>query len=79
MDAGGVHYEGEEAPQQTPEESLAFMAWNALSNGMGGVDWSGFGLVCDWLGVDDPDRLAHQILAIKTHKRPEEADTEDED
>lgn len=49
-----------------------------MHNGQGGLDWAGLDAVVAWLGVDDVDRLLHQLLAIKTHRKPaedEETDT----
>ncbi len=45
-----------------------------LSNGMGGVDWSGLPLAAAVLGVDDIDALVDAIVTIKTHKPPTQDD-----
>lgn len=34
---------------------------------MGGIDWSGLPIVVALLGIDDPERLMHQLLVIKGH------------
>ena len=51
---------------------MAFRAYSLLSNGMGGLDWAGLPLVCEWLGVTDVDGLLHRLAVIKAHKPPEE-------
>lgn len=47
-----------------------------LGNGMGGIDWAGFPLVCEWLGVVDVDSLMHRIGIIKAHRTPDEVKAE---
>jgi hypothetical protein len=39
---------------------------------MGGIDWSGLPLVCDWLGVDDVDDLMYRLGVIKAYKPPKD-------
>jgi hypothetical protein len=39
---------------------------------MGGVDWSGFGLVAEKFGVDDPEDLIDRLMTIKNHKGPKD-------
>lgn len=51
----------------TLDNALAIQVWNALANGMGGIDWSGLELQCALLGVQDIEALCHALLAIKTH------------
>lgn len=46
--------------------------FNALANGMGGLDWAGLPLVCAWMGVEDVDGLVQRLLVIKTHKPPDQ-------
>jgi hypothetical protein len=43
-----------------------------LANGMGGLDWAGLPLVCEWLGVDDVDGLLLRLSVIKAHKPPDD-------
>lgn len=43
-----------------------------VSNGSGGIDWSGLPLVCSLLGVQDIDGLIHRLTVIKTHRPPEQ-------
>lgn len=47
---------------------MAIRAWNYLSNGHGGLDWSGLPIVAAHLGVADLDGLMHRLLVIKTHR-----------
>jgi len=39
-----------------------------LSNGMGGIDWSGLPIVAALLEIDDIDGLVRRLHIIKTHK-----------
>jgi hypothetical protein len=41
-----------------------------LTNGMGGIDWSGLPLVVALLGIDDVEAFVDRLLVIKTHKPP---------
>lgn len=50
-----------------------------LHNGHGGIDWAGFELVVDWLGVPDPNRLIQQLLIIKTSRRKGDAPDDEDD
>lgn len=72
----GIQYEGEEAPEATPQDLLALRAWRLLGNGMGGIDWAGLPIVAELLGVTDPERLIEQLLVIRAHKPPQDK-TED--
>ena len=65
-------WEGEDQPTASPDDAVAFRAYSLLSNGMGGIDWAGLPLVCEWLGVSDVDGLLHRLSVIKAHKPPEE-------
>jgi hypothetical protein len=51
---------------------LAIRVFNALSNGMGGIDWSGLPLICALHGVRDVEGLMYRLLTIKTHRKPDE-------
>jgi hypothetical protein len=44
------------------------MAWAALHNGQGGIDWSGLPFVAAWLGVRDVDGLLQRLVLIKNHR-----------
>lgn len=48
--------------------------FKALSNDMGGVDWGGVPLMCEWWGVDDLDGLLHRLTVLKslTREKPED-------
>ena len=48
-------------------DDLAIECWNFLSNGMGGVDWSGFDLFCAYRGVDDIEGLIDRLIVIRSH------------
>lgn len=50
---------------------MALTVQNFLANGMGGLDWSGFDLVVEKLGIEDVDGLLDRLLVIKTHKPKE--------
>jgi hypothetical protein len=67
-----VIWEGEGAPEQTPDDGIAFRAYRLLANGMGGIDWSGLPLVCAWLGVRDVEAFLHRLEVIQAHKPPED-------
>ena len=43
-----------------------------LTNGSGGIDWSGLSLAVEMYGVRDLQGLVGRLLAIKAHKPPEE-------
>mgnify|MGYP001220188524 FL=1 len=61
-------------PQAGAEDRLAFSVFNALANGMGGIDWSGLPMVCGWLGVEDMEGLMQRLTLIKAHRK---ADTKE--
>jgi hypothetical protein len=44
---------------------------------MGGVDWGGVPLMCEWLGVEDVDGLLHRLIVLKssTREKPEDHGT----
>ena len=52
--------------------NVAIRCWNMLSNGMGGIDWSGLPFVAGHLGVEDIEALIADLTTIKTHKKPDE-------
>lgn len=55
-------------PARCPEGvELAVAAWNL----MGGLDWAALPIVVEVLGVADPERLLHQLVAIREHEKPE--------
>lgn len=45
-----------------------------LANGMGGIDWSGLPLVCEWLGITDIEGLLSRIAVMRAHKPPKDHD-----
>jgi hypothetical protein len=51
--------------------------FSLLSNGMGGLDWSGLPLACDWLGIEDIDGLLYRLHTMKTHTPPAENTTKE--
>jgi hypothetical protein len=57
-----------------PPDQLAIEAWNLLSNGQGGIDWSGMPTVVAYLGIHDVEDLIHRLRVIKQHKPPETQD-----
>lgn len=40
---------------------------------MGGLDWAALPMVCDLLGIDDPEHLIHQLIILRDnqHGQPE--------
>lgn len=44
-----------------------------LSNGMGGLDWSGLPTVAALLGIEDIESFVRHLMAIKQY-RPDRAD-----
>jgi hypothetical protein len=38
---------------------------------MGGIDWAGLPFVAELLGIEDIERLADDLLTIKSHEPPE--------
>ncbi len=63
-------WEGEDPPAATEDDRLAIQVFNALSNGMGGMDWAGLPVMCEWLGIQDVDGLMLRLTTIKTHRPP---------
>lgn len=49
----------------------AIKIYNALANGMGGLDWAGLPLMCGLHGVQDVESIVHRLITIKTHRPPE--------
>ncbi len=35
---------------------------------MGGIDWAGLPIVCELLGVSDPEQLITHLVAIRDHQ-----------
>jgi hypothetical protein len=73
------------APLQD-SNALAIGVWNALTNGMGGIDWSGLPLQVELLGIDDVETLCEALVNIKLYRMrrdhdddagPDEDDTTD--
>lgn len=62
---------------RTPEQSLVIHAWNLLNNGQGGIEWSGFELVCAHLGVTDIEDMMTQLCVIKLHNPERDNGTSD--
>ncbi|MCP5009050.1 MAG: hypothetical protein GY942_03625 [Aestuariibacter sp.] len=51
-------------PGPAPESTyLALSAWNM----MGGLDWQALPVVCDVLGVADPESLINQLVVMRDH------------
>jgi hypothetical protein len=47
---------------------VAILVFNALENGMGGLDWSGLHIQAEFYGIEDVDMLIHRLHVIKGHK-----------
>lgn len=43
-------------------------AWNLMG---GAIDWAGLPIVCDLLGIADPERLIYHLAAIRQHQKME--------
>jgi hypothetical protein len=54
---------------------MAIRAHNMLSNGMGGIDWSGLPIAAAHLGVQDMGAFIDAIETVLTHnpEKPEES------
>lgn len=46
--------------------------FNALANGMGGIDWAGFEWWVQKLGVEDVEGLMERLMVIRLHSPPDE-------
>lgn len=69
--------DAQELDEGTPIDPLqlqAIDAWNLLNNGMGGLDWAGLPIVCEYLGTDDPEGLIDRLGVIKQHQRKRKTD-----
>jgi hypothetical protein len=69
--------DAQELDETTPVDPLhlqAITAWNLLANGMGGLDWSGLPIVCEYLGVHDPEALIDRLAVIRQHQRERKPD-----
>lgn len=47
--------------------------FNALSTGMGGLDWSGLETMAAVYGIDDVEGLIERLVLIKNHQPPDKA------
>ncbi len=45
----------------------ALQAWNMMR----GLEWDAIPIVCDLLGVSDPESLVYQLIMIRDHGRSE--------
>lgn len=45
-------------------DELVIKAWNL----MGGLEWAALDLVCAILGVEDPEWLIRQLVAMRNHQ-----------
>lgn len=41
---------------------------------MGGLDWNGLPVVCEMLGIDDPQRLIVQLATLRDWQRDNPAE-----
>lgn len=64
----------DDAPQPDAMDTLAITAYNLLRTGMGGLDWAGLPLVCEYLGVRDLEGLLWRLEAIQHYRAPQEAE-----
>lgn len=52
---------------------MALTVFNALANGMGGIDWQGLDLHVAFFGITDVEGLVHRLHVIKGY-RPQETE-----
>lgn len=45
---------------------MAVMAWNWMD---GNMQWEALPIVCDVLGIDDPEQLINDLMTIRKHMR----------
>ena len=58
-------------PKKLPDDAaLAVSAWNMMG---GEIVWEALPVVCEILGIDDPERLVRRLIVVRDHQR-EEAD-----
>lgn len=36
---------------------------------MGGLDWTALPIVCELLGIEDPEPFIHQLVTLREHGR----------
>lgn len=53
-------------------DDVAIAAYNMLSNGMGGIDWSGLDLAVERFEIEDVEGLIDRLVTIKNHQPPED-------
>lgn len=64
---------GSEPQPLSDSNALAIRIWNALCNGMGGLDWSGLPLQVELHGVQDVEALCDALLRIKLYRPRDDA------
>lgn len=52
-------------PAQSSDTARAIKAWNL----MGGLDWAALPVVCELLGIADPEPLIYQLQALRNQQR----------
>lgn len=57
--------------QPTHASLQSVRVWNMLTDGQGGVNWSGLEVACALFGVDNIEQVLHNLCTIKTHKKAE--------
>lgn len=53
-------------------DRAAVSAWNLLHNGQGAIQWGGFDLVREYLGISDVEGLMDRLRVIAGYKPPKE-------
>lgn len=66
----GIQWEGEQPPAPDGDDLKALAIFNLLSNGMGGLDWSGLDLLCEFYQVRDVEGLLLRLVELKTYTPP---------
>lgn len=54
------------------DDDMALTVFNALANGMGGLDWAGLDFHVSLFGITDVEGLVQRLHVIKGH-RPKDA------
>ena len=61
-------------PEFRSEDYIALSIYNALCDGMGGINWAGLELWVEKLGVTDVDGLLDRLVVIRMHEPPKPLD-----
>lgn len=65
---------GHEVEPISDANAVAILVWNALANGMGGLDWAGLDIQVALHGIEDVEALCDALLVIKTRRHRKDED-----